>query len=151
MISQEISDKDYEIKVKDSFSRQNFMNTLGAKITKLGPGFCEISMPFQDSLTQQHHFIHAGAIGAIADSAAGYSAFTLSPPHSSVLTVEYKLNLLTPAKGEEFVARSRILPSGKKLKVAFCEVYAIENKQETLCAILTATVKIIQNKADLPL
>lgn len=144
----EILDNHYEAKVLDSFSRQNFMQNLGAKITKLGPGFCEITMPYKDSLTQQHKFIHAGAIGAIADSAAGYSAFTLSAPGSSVLTSEYKINLLSPAKGEAFVARARIIKSGKTLKIAFCEVFAIEGKSEKLCAALMATIMILQNKSD---
>lgn len=144
----EILDPNYESKVRDSFSRQKFMQTLGAKITKLSPGACEIAMQYHELLTQQHQYIHAGAIGAIADSAAGYAAFTLSPPNSSVLTTEYKINLVSPAKGDSFVARARILKSGKTLKVAMCEVFAIEDGAEKLCAVLMGTIMILSNRSD---
>jgi uncharacterized protein (TIGR00369 family) len=146
--SNQILDPNYKNKVMESFARQSFMQTLGASITNLGPGFCEILFPYQESLTQQHKFIHAGAVASIADSAAGYAAFTLSAPNSSVLTTEYKINLLSPAKGDRFIARSKVIKSGKTLKIAFSEVYAVENNSEKLCAVLLATVMILENKSD---
>lgn len=141
-------DPAFESKVLDSFSRQSFMQTLGAKLTKLAPGFCEITLPYSDSLTQQHKFIHAGAIGAIADSAAGYAAYSLAPENSSVLTTEFKINLLSPAKGDALVARAKIIKSGKTLKIAVSEVFAIGNGAEKLCAVLMGTIMIMREKPD---
>jgi uncharacterized protein (TIGR00369 family) len=100
-------------RVRESFARQGLMEHLGAEIFNLRPGQAEIRMPFRAELTQQHSYFHASVSGAIADSACGYAAYTLMPANSSVLTVEYKMNLLAPADGEELIARARVLRSGK--------------------------------------
>ena len=84
----------YAERVQDSFRRQQAMALLGAQLSRLTPGACEIRLPYKPELTQQHGFFHGGIIGTIADSAGGYAAFTLMPLDSSVLTVEYKMNLL---------------------------------------------------------
>ena len=93
-----VTDPNFESKVLESFSRQKFMKTLGAKMTRVAPGFCEISLPFHESLTQQNQYLHAGSIAAIADSASGYAAFTLAPVNTFVLTTEYKINLISPGR-----------------------------------------------------
>lgn len=141
-------DSTYESKVRRSFANQAFMHTLGATIARLAPGKCDIVMPSHPSLAQQHGYIHAGAVGAIADSAAGYAALTLAPPDSSVLTVEYKINLVAPAQGDSFVARARVIKSGKTLKIALSEVFSLRDGTETLCAVMTATIMILHGKPE---
>lgn len=94
-------DPEFRRRIEESFARQGFMKHLGAKLTSLEPGEVEIRAPFRGELTQQHGYFHAGVPGAIADSACGYAAYTLMPADSSVLTVEYKMNLLAPAEGDE--------------------------------------------------
>ena len=140
----------FESRTRDSFARQPFMNTLGAKLGKIGPGSVEIELAYSPSLTQQHGYFHAGATGAIADSAAGYAAFTLMPEDSSVLTVEYKLNLVAPAVGERLIARSEVLKNGKTLKVCETKVFAVaKGKTEpVLCAVMLATIMAMSGKAD---
>jgi len=123
-----------EARVRESFSRQGFMRHLGAEVTKLGPGECEIQVPYREEMTQQHGYFHAGVAAAIADSACGYAAYGLMPATSSVLTVEYKINLVAPAAGEVLVARARVLRSGKTLKICAADVFAVKDGKETLCA-----------------
>ncbi len=94
-------DPDWEVKVRDSFARQSLMQTIGAKIAALAPGTCEIELPYRRDLCQQHGFLHAGITTTIADSAAGYAAFSLMPPGASVLTVEFKVNFMAPAKAND--------------------------------------------------
>ncbi|MFY9732159.1 MAG: hotdog fold thioesterase [Candidatus Acidiferrales bacterium] len=97
-----------EARVRESFSRQGFMRHLGAEVTALVPGECEIKVPYRQEMTQQHGYFHAGVAAAIADSACGYAAYGLMPVTSSVLTVEYKINLVAPAAGETLIARARV-------------------------------------------
>jgi len=141
-------DPDFEQKVRDSFFRQPFMIFIGSRMDKLLPGVCEISVPRREELTQQHGYFHAGVTGTLADDACGYAAFSLSAPNSSVLTVEYKLNLLSPAKGERLVARAEVLKSGRTLKICKADVFACTGGQETLCATALATIMILENRAD---
>ena len=103
------SDSDFEIRVRASFNKQKFMEFISAKLVKVKPGYCEIQIPFQPEITQQHGFFHAGILGTIADNAAGYAAFTLMDINSSILTVEFKINLLLPAEGEILIGRSNVL------------------------------------------
>lgn len=117
------------------------MGFIGAKLTNIQPGLCEIQVPFKKELTQQNGFFHAGIVGTLADNTGGYAAFSLMKPDDSVLTVEYKLNLLSPAKGETLIARSKVLKAGKKLTVCFSEVFVKNKKVEKLCA--TALVTLI--------
>ncbi|WP_080559024.1 PaaI family thioesterase [Bdellovibrio bacteriovorus] len=119
------------------------MKTLGAQLVAVGPGTCEIELPFSSSLGQQHGFLHAGATTSIADSAAGYAAYTLTPKGSSVLTTELKINLLSPAQGERFFARAEVLKAGKTLTVVTSKVFAVQKGQEKLCAFLTASIMTV--------
>lgn len=127
-------------KVKHSFSKQRIMYLIGAKLTKVEKGFCEITLPYNIELTQQDEYVHAGIIGTIADSAAGYAAYTLMEEGASVLSIEYKLNLLAPAKGEKFIARAKVVKAGKTITVCQSEVFAKIKKNEIMCAIATVTL-----------
>ncbi len=141
-------DGDFESRVRESFRRQGLMKHLGAELVELKAGQVTIRVPFRPELTQQHNYFHAGVSGAIADSACGYAAYTLMPADSSVLTVEYKLNLLAPAEGEELTARARVLRSGRTLKVCAADVHARKNGNEVHCATMLATVMCLPGKSD---
>jgi len=141
-------DPDFEHKVRESFLRQPFMQHLGAELTAVQTGACEIRVPFRAELTQQHGFFHAGVSGAIADSASGYAAFTLMPTQSSVLTVEYKLNLVAPAMGDSLVTRAQVIRNGKTLKVCRAEVYGVKGGAETLCAVSLSTIMTLFDRKD---
>jgi uncharacterized protein (TIGR00369 family) len=139
-----------ELRVRESFSRQGFMRYLGAEVTALGPGECEIKVPYRQEMTQQHGYFHAGVVAAIADSACGYAAYGLMPATSSVLTVEYKINLVAPAAGEMLIARARVVRSGKTLKICAADVFAVKDGKETLCATTLSTIMAMHDKADSP-
>jgi uncharacterized protein (TIGR00369 family) len=139
-----------EQRVHDSFSRQGLMRHLGAEVTALVPGECEIRVPFRQELTQQHGYFHAGVTAAIADSACGYAAYSVMPENYSVLTVEYKINLVAPADGEILIARARVLRSGKTLKICAADVFAVKAGKETLCATTLSTIMAMQDRSDAP-
>ena len=143
-------DPDWDAKVRDSFARQTVMGTIGARISTLAPGFCEIELPYRRDLCQQHGFLHAGITTTIADSAAGYAAFSLMAPGASVLTVEFKVNLMAPASGERFLARGTVIKPGRMLTVVDAEVFAVENGNEKPVAKMLATMMCLDGKADRP-
>jgi uncharacterized protein (TIGR00369 family) len=116
----------------------------------VAPGEVEIRVPFRPELTQQHAYFHAGVTGAIADTACGYAAYTLMPADASVLTVEYKVNLMAPAEGEELLARASVVRSGKTLKVCSADVFVQKNGVENHCAVMLATVMCLAGKPDRP-
>ena len=135
--------------VRGSFARQGLMRHLGAEITALVPGECEIRVPYRAELTQQHGYFHAGVTAAIADSACGYAAYSLMPANYSVLTVEYKINLVAPAAGEILIARARVVRSGKTLKVCAADVFAVNDGAETLCATTLSTIMAMADRSDM--
>jgi uncharacterized protein (TIGR00369 family) len=116
------------------------MQLIGATLSRVEPGMVDISLPFREDLTQQNGFIHAGIITTIADSACGYAAYTLMPAGASVLSVEYKVNLLRPAAGESFVAEGRVIKPGNTLTVTRADVYAQTGERTTLVATMLATM-----------
>lgn len=122
------------------------MHTLGASLVSVEPGFVEIELPVVEALTQQHGFMHAGAVASIADSACGYAAFTLMPADAGVLAVEFKINLMAPAAGEKLVARARVIRAGRTLTVCQADVAAIGDGQERLVAIMTSTVMTVRDR-----
>ena len=127
------------------------MKHLGAELASLEPGGAVIRVPFRRELTQQHGYFHAGVTGAIADTACGYAAYTLlMKAEDSVLTVEYKINLLAPADGEELVARARVVRSGKTLKICMADVFVRKGAAENHCATVLATIMCMAGKADRP-
>jgi uncharacterized protein (TIGR00369 family) len=141
-------DPGYENRVRESFARQGLMKHLAAELAMLGAGQAEIQVPFRVELTQQHGYFHAGVSGTIADSACGYAAYTLTPADSSVLTVEFKMNLLAPADGEKLVARARVLRSGRTLKICVADVFVQKNGTEIHCATMLATIMCLPGKSD---
>jgi uncharacterized protein (TIGR00369 family) len=116
------------------------MKTIGAELHGVGPGFCEIHLPFREDLCQHDGFLHAGVTTTIADNAAGFAAHTLMPENASVLTVEFKANFLRPAAGERLVARARVQKPGRSISVVQSEVFAVKGGQEKSVAIMLATM-----------
>ncbi len=143
------ADPDFARRVRESFSRQGLMKTLGAHLEEVGPGFCEIRLPFRTGLAQQHGFFHAGATAAIADSAGGYAAFSLMAPGDSILSVEYKINLLAPARGDLLIARGRVLRAGRTLSVCRVDVAVRRDGMQTLCATMQQTLARVRERPDL--
>ncbi len=138
----------YKQKVTDSFNAQKFMDFIGAELVEVKPGFCEIHLPYHENLTQQNGFFHAGIISTIADNATGYAAFSLMEEDSSVLAVEFKLNLMSPGVGERLVARANVLKSGKTLTICRADVFAVKDGVEKLCAASQATLIQIKNSSE---
>lgn len=122
----------FEDKVADSFAQQKFMELLGASITLLEEGICHIVLPYREELTQQNKYFHAGVVGTMADTAAGFATYLLKGKDTSVLTVEYKLNLLSPAKGDTLIAEARIIKGGRTITVAHVDVFVTEGDIKTL-------------------
>jgi uncharacterized protein (TIGR00369 family) len=141
-------DPDYETRVRASFGRQKAMALLGAEMTRVAPGLVEIELPYRAELTQQHGFFHGGIVATVADSAGGYAAFTLFPADSSILTVEYKINLVAPADGERLVARGRVLKPGRTLTVCELEVTAVKDGTAKTCALGLQTLICLQGRPD---
>jgi len=137
---------DYEERIRSSFAKQGLMSTLGAILGDVSPGLVEIELRPNPAISQQHGFVHAGAVSAIADTAAGYAALTLMPPGHGVLTTEFKINLLAPAVGDRILARGRVVKAGRTLTLAQTEVFADNNGQERLIALLTATLMNIEGR-----
>ena len=146
----------YRARVEDSFARQRVMKTLGISLIAIAPGEIELKLPFDAKLTQQHGFMHAGVISTALDSACGYAAFSLMPEDAAVLTVEFKVNLLSPAKGAYFTITGRVVRPGKSITVAQGEAWAHghddqdpDNKGERKqVAAMTATLMAISGRAD---
>jgi len=133
-------DPDYEARVRESFARQSHMATLGITIAFIAPGEVHLALPFAERFCQQNGFMHAGAIASVADSASGYAARTLAPPDTDVLAVEFKLNLLAPARGERFLACARVLRAGRTLTVCQADVFTTGAGEPTLIATMLSTV-----------
>ncbi|BBN89512.1 MAG: PaaI family thioesterase [Azospira sp.] len=142
------SDPDFAARVRDSFHRQQAMALIGATMPVVEAGYTEIHLPHKPEVTQQHGFIHGGVVGMIADSAAGYAANTLTPADASVLTVEYKMNLLAPADGELLIAQGTVLKYGRTLTVTRAEVFAVKDGKKTLCAVMQQTIMTMHGKKE---
>jgi uncharacterized protein (TIGR00369 family) len=145
----ESRDPDFEAKVRASFGRQTAMQTLGAVMGRVEPGEVEIEMPYRADLTQQHGFIHGGIVTAIVDSACGYAAFSLSAPDTAILTVEYKVNFVAPAKGDRLVARGEVVRPGATITVCKGDVLAYDGDEEKLVASMLTTLMLMPNRPDL--
>jgi uncharacterized protein (TIGR00369 family) len=138
----------FAARVRDSFARQPMMAHIGAELVTIEPGYCEIHLPYRRELTQQHGYVHGGVLATIIDSAAGYAAFSLMPADASILTVEYKLNILRPGEGERMIARGRVIKSGRSLSVVNADAYAVKGGVETLCVTSIHTLLALHGKAD---
>lgn len=136
----------FKQRVQHSFDRQQAMATLGASIIDIEAGKVSIRLPFSEALTQQHGFIHAGIISTVLDSACGYAAFSLMPVNAAVLTIEYKINLLSPAKGDWFEAIGIVKKPGRNVTVADGEVYAHSGGDRKLVASMVGTLMSIYDR-----
>ena len=141
-------DPEFQTRVRESFERQTVMATLGIQIANLKPGHILLTMPFNKAYTQQHGFVHAGIISTALDSACGYAAFSLMPPDAAVLTVEFKTNLLAPAKGQNFEFEAQIIKPGRTLTICEAQAIACENGQKKRVATMTATLMAIYDRVD---
>lgn len=137
-----------ERRVRDSFARQGFMKKLGVELRSLKYGVCELAVEFDESLTQQHGYFHAGVTATLADNAAGYAAYSVMPEDSSVLTAEFKMNLLAPARGDELIASARVIKPGRTLVVVRSDVYGCACDDEIHVATMLATIMCLQGKSD---
>ena len=144
----EPADPDFATRVRDSFGRQGVMGLIGADLVRVEPGVVEIALPFKPDLTQQHGFFHAGITSTIADSAGGYAAFSLFPADSSVLTVEYKINLIAPADGDRLLAVGRVVKPGRTLTVCTFEVEAEKAGVRKTCAVGQQTIICLAGRPD---
>jgi uncharacterized protein (TIGR00369 family) len=133
-------DPNFAIRVKDSFHLQNVMTTIGATMQRVAAGMVQIAMPYRADLTQQHGYLHAGIVTTIVDSACGYAAYTLMPAQANVLTIEYKVNFLSPAKGDSFVATGQVIKAGRTITVCEGHVMAQQGASEKLIVTMQATI-----------
>jgi uncharacterized protein (TIGR00369 family) len=141
---------DFAERVRASFARQTIMGLIGARLTRVVPGEVEIELPFRADLCQQHGFFHAGITSTIADSAGGYAGFSLFPADASVLTVEFKINLLAPADGDLLRAVGRVVKPGRTLTVTEAEVSVVKNGSAKVCARMAQTLMCLAGRSDMP-
>lgn len=139
-------DENYESRIRASFERQRFMATIGARLSRVDPGAVDIELTPNESLVQQHGFVHAGALAAAADSACGYAALSLMPPDAAVLSIEFKINMLAPASGDRIIARARVVRSGRTVSVCTADVFACTGAAEKLVATMTATMMSVRDR-----
>ena len=138
----------YVERVRSSFARQQAMTLVGAELVAVEPGYCAITLVPRPEVTQQHGYVHAGVVATIVDSAGGYAGFTLFPTDASVLTVEYKLNLLAPAEGDRLVAEGFVVKPGRTLVITRGEVHAERAGTRTLVALMQQTLMVMRGKSD---
>lgn len=143
-----IYDPDFAERVRASFAKQNAMELIQATLPVIEHGRTEIHLPHWAGVEQQHGFVHGGVVGMIADSAAGYAAMTMVLATDSVLTVEFKMNLVAPADGEKLIARGKVIRPGKTLIVTQAEVFAVNGEKETLCALMQQTIMVMHGKTE---
>lgn len=141
MTTRQATNPAFADEIRQSFAKQTIMGLIGGELTLIEPGVVEISLSYRPDLTQQHGYVHAGIVTTIADSACGYAAYSLMPPDSDVLAVEFKVNLLRPAKGERFLARAEVIKPGRTLTVVRADVVAIAGGEDReLVATMTGTM-----------
>ena len=135
-----------EERVRASFARQGLLATLGARLARVASGEVDVELAFDERLTQQHGYLHAGALTATLDSACGYAALTLMPEEAAVLTVEFKVNLLAPAAGERFLARGRVVRAGRTLTVCRGDAIAFAAGEERHVVTMIATMMALGSR-----
>ncbi len=140
-------DPEFESRIRSSFERQGLMKTIGARLIHITQGDVRIELPYSKAITQQHGFVHAGIVSTIADNACGYAAYTLMPADSDILGVENKINFLAPARGERFVGIGRVVKTGRTLTVCSGEVWADNNGEKTLVAVMQSTLMNVKKQA----
>lgn len=143
-----IANPEFAQAVRNSFSRQNAMHLIRASLSVVEHGLVEIHLPHWEGIEQQHGFVHGGVVGMVADSAAGYAAMTVVPAGASVLSVEYKLNLMAPANGEQLIARGTVVRPGKTIVVTQAEILTVTSGQEKLCALMQQTIMVMYDRPE---
>lgn len=143
-----LANPDFVECVTASFDKQNAMHLIRATLSLVEHGRTEIHVPHWDGIEQQHGFVHGGVVGMIADSAAGYAAMSMVAASASVLTVEYKMNLVAPANGEKLIARGEVVRPGRTLIVTKADVFAVKDGTETLCALMQQTIMVMRGKTE---
>lgn len=149
MMEFKAAEPDFERRVRESFARQQLMHTLGASLMLVAPGIVEIELPYRTDLTQQHGFLHAGVVASVLDSACGYAAFTLMPADAAVLSVEFKVNLLAPARGDRLMARAEVKRAGRTVTVCTADAFAFTGEQSNVVATMLATMMCVRGREDL--
>ena len=139
---------DTRTRIRDSFAKQSAMALIHAEIPVIEEGRAEIEIPHWNGVLQQHGYVHGGVVGMIADSAAGYAAMSVVPEGTSVLTVEYKINMVAPANGDKIVAKGSVLRAGRTLLLTKADVYAVKDGTETLCAVMQQTIMAMHGKGE---
>ena len=129
-----------EARIRESFGRQRLMATLGVTIAYIGPGEVHLAMPYDERFCPQNGFLHAGAVASLADSANGYAAYTLAPPDTDVLAVEFKINLLQPARAERFLARARVIRPGRTLSVCQADVVTGDAEARQVATMMSTII-----------
>lgn len=142
----DIDSEDVHERIRQSFARQGAMETLGAELTRISQGVVEIELPFDMKLTQQHGILHAGVISAALDSACSYAAYTVIAPDASLLTIEFKVNLMSPGRGERFLFRGEITKPGSTIIVADGRGYAVGDGPAKLIASMTSTLMVVRGR-----
>ena len=140
----QVPDPNFETRVRASFSQQGMLAALGAQIGLLRAGEVHLDAPYDARFTQQDGFLHAGVVTTLVDSACGYAAYSLMPAASRVLSVEFKVNLLSPARGERFRAEGRVIKAGRTITVCEGKLFSMQGEEESLCAIMQATMICIR-------
>jgi uncharacterized protein (TIGR00369 family) len=140
--------QNYDAVVRDSFARQPFMDFVGARLTDLRPGFCELRVSHIPELTQQHGFFHGGLVASLADSAAGYAAFSVYPENSTVLTVDYKVNFLNPSEGETLIAKAEVVGDSNNIYHLKADVYAEKDGAQNHCLTGVFSMMCLLGKSD---
>lgn len=141
-----VQDPNFDARVRASFGRQRLMTTIGALVDEVAPGRVVLRLPFREDLTQQHGFLHAGTIAALADSACGYAALTLMAADAAVLSVEFKINMLAPAKGDAIVARAEVVRAGRTIMVCRADVVSVLGAAEKLVAAMQGTMMVVRDR-----
>lgn len=138
--------RDFVDRVKQSFAKQGAMATIGAELSLVEPGAVDICLDWAAGLTQQHGFLHAGMVSTALDSACGYAGLTLMPADAAVLTIEFKINLLAPAKGQRFRMEGRVIKPGRTITVSEGKAFAIDQGKEKLVATMSCTLMCVQQR-----
>jgi uncharacterized protein (TIGR00369 family) len=138
----------YEDRIQSNFDRQQVMKLIGARLVKVSPGEVHIALPYNQALTQQDGYIHAGILTTLVDSACGYAAFSLMPPNSGVLSIEFKVNFLSPAIGDAFLGVGKVIKAGRTITVCSGDVFALQNGVHTLVTAMQATMMSVVKQND---
>ena len=132
--------------MQEAFAAQGALQALGARLTKIGAGTCELVVPFSPAATQHHGTFHGGVFGTVADTVGGFAAYSLLMPERDCVAVEYKVNMLAPGNGDALIGRGKVVKAGRSLVVTSGEIFTTKNGAEKLCAIFQQTLFVIEKK-----